>query len=240
MRWALIAMLLVMTLIAGLYAFNAGSNDPVVDKTEEPAPSPEPTQVSSTEVQQVTDYAHYLGFHWPSFRWGGVKYYEEHYVQVWDRTTSAIASQGLRDYINAHNQGRAASGNWLLPYLIYVDDRANGAGLCWDNAGNLPGYSLILFCSAPSGSPHLLGYSGVAHSSVVGDHQYGEASVWVRNETTTSRARELACHEIGHTMGLNHRAQTSSCMVDGVSPGSRLFDQHDWDQLNGVYNHIPD
>ena len=50
----------------------------------------------------------------------------------------------------------------------------------------------------------------------------------------------VACQEVGHTFGLNHnRTQTNTCMNDTVLTAGNLINQHDRDQLNTIYAHVP-
>jgi hypothetical protein len=64
------------------------------------------------------------------------------------------------------------------------------------------------------------------------------------NETYISGAsdrylQKIACHELGHGLGLAHR-DTSSCLVPGGSSRRPAFyrpDRHDFDQLRAIYQH---
>jgi len=47
----------------------------------------------------------------------------------------------------------------------------------------------------------------------------------------------IACHEIGHTLGLRHRAPTpTSCMVSAQNVNRFPSPEHDWDLLTGQYH----
>jgi hypothetical protein len=45
----------------------------------------------------------------------------------------------------------------------------------------------------------------------------------------------LACHEVGHSVGLDHSLETSSCMVQPTSPTADDFSTHDRSHINGYY-----
>jgi hypothetical protein len=48
----------------------------------------------------------------------------------------------------------------------------------------------------------------------------------------------VACHELGHTVGLRHTGDNSSCMFGSYSPGdggALALNRHDVDHLNGHY-----
>ncbi len=50
----------------------------------------------------------------------------------------------------------------------------------------------------------------------------------------------VSCQEVGHTFGLNHnRTQTNTCMNDQVLTAGNQINQHDRDQLNSIYAHVP-
>lgn len=51
--------------------------------------------------------------------------------------------------------------------------------------------------------------------------------------TATGR-NTVACHELGHTLGLRDRASGSSCMRDAVTTPPNL-ETHDWNELNTHY-----
>jgi hypothetical protein len=51
-----------------------------------------------------------------------------------------------------------------------------------------------------------------------------------------SQYKKTACHEMGHVGGLNHRAEISSCMNEGLAPPtSQIPDQHDNDAIAATY-----
>jgi hypothetical protein len=45
----------------------------------------------------------------------------------------------------------------------------------------------------------------------------------------------IACHEVGHSVGLDHSLETSSCMVQPTSPTADDFSTHDRSHINGYY-----
>ena len=50
----------------------------------------------------------------------------------------------------------------------------------------------------------------------------------------------VSCQEVGHTFGLNHnRTQTNTCMNDQVLTAGNQINQHDRDQLDSIYAHVP-
>ncbi len=50
--------------------------------------------------------------------------------------------------------------------------------------------------------------------------------------------RELVCHEMGHSIGLDDRALSAvTCMRTGNMIGRRLPDAHDYEVLHNSYNH---
>lgn len=50
---------------------------------------------------------------------------------------------------------------------------------------------------------------------------------------TDPQAESLMCEEIGHSVGLNHRSESGSCMDFGL--GGTHIDTHDHDHLDSLY-----
>ncbi|HEX5040515.1 MAG TPA: matrixin family metalloprotease [Candidatus Limnocylindria bacterium] len=54
----------------------------------------------------------------------------------------------------------------------------------------------------------------------------------------TASRNSTACHELGHTLGLNHGpATTGSCMTANTPNGSTTIDAHDVAHINGYWRY---
>ncbi len=63
---------------------------------------------------------------------------------------------------------------------------------------------------------------------------------WAKLNNTVSEGnrRSTICHELGHTLGLDHRSVTSSCMYGPADAFPTSPDNHDYDQLvNQTHHH---
>lgn len=59
---------------------------------------------------------------------------------------------------------------------------------------------------------------------------------WARfNLNYSSDKQALACHELGHGVGLRHTAETSSCMYTPTSSSNRWLSDHEKDNINWWY-----
>lgn len=53
---------------------------------------------------------------------------------------------------------------------------------------------------------------------------------------TAARRQEMACHEFGHTVGLRHTTDNTSCMREGEVTGVNSLSQTERNEINNVYN----
>src|SRR6266581_694312 len=60
------------------------------------------------------------------------------------------------------------------------------------------------------------GWAGLTEAHVNSSHHITAIRVrWNDYYVTSSFRRTVACHELGHTLGLSHRTESSSCMKQG-------------------------
>ncbi len=92
------------------------------------------------------------------------------------------------------------------------------------------------------------GWLGLASLTSVGSGCHVNSANAKINDTymrDTARYSQTAvnhvtCQEVGHTFGLNHnRTQTNTCMNDQILTAGNQINQHDRDQLNSIYAHVP-
>ncbi len=99
-------------------------------------------------------------------------------------------------------------------------------------------------CSETTGEVHVCnanygatGWAGLTEMTLNGQHIV-KMRVRLNDFYTTARFRRLvACHELGHSVGLAHRTQSTSCMKPGE--GSRKHpDGTDFAEIDRIYRHL--
>ncbi|MGA9581385.1 MAG: hypothetical protein WBR13_05390 [Allosphingosinicella sp.] len=163
----------------------------------------------------------------------------------WARTTTQVAppvvditSSAWTSYV------QTAVSDWNQSTVIqspYSKSSGNGR-TCKPQAGK------ILVCNAAYGNNGWLGIASIwlsnGHISQgttkLNDTYYASASY-----NTPAWRAAVTCQEIGHDYGLGHQDEdfstdaTSSCMeYTSVPAGNEHPDQHDYNQLLAVYNHV--
>ncbi|MEX2394909.1 MAG: matrixin family metalloprotease, partial [Actinomycetota bacterium] len=79
------------------------------------------------------------------------------------------------------------------------------------------------------------GWAGLSQFQLQGKH-IRRASIKLNETYLGSKHRKTTCHELGHGLGLAHRSDPSSCMMQGS--GVRAHpDAHDYRMLEKIYGH---
>lgn len=117
----------------------------------------------------------------------------------------------------------------------YEDSDLNAAALnpaTCDDAG----YDVCVF-DANYGDNGLNGWNACA-GSTSGSHPNQQCSLaWVRiNQFYSPPAKRIACHELGHSVGLRHTSTQASCLKRTADGGnSSTLTAHDIAHLNAAY-----
>ncbi|HEX6376509.1 MAG TPA: hypothetical protein VFZ91_12415 [Allosphingosinicella sp.] len=163
----------------------------------------------------------------------------------WKRTTAQITPPVADNVTSAWDSYlRTANTDWNRSTVIESPLVAGSANprTCKPTAGT------IQVCNAAYGQTGWLGIASIwlsaGHISQgttkVNDTYYASATY-----NTPAWRAAVMCQEIGHDYGLGHQDEdfntdaTNSCMeYTNVPAGNEHPDQHDYDQLLAIYNHV--
>jgi hypothetical protein len=142
---------------------------------------------------------------------------------------TAAVPQYMRDAINAAraesydptdiNTVTSTDANSGTDVVTYQQDYSTWCGGTWHPAGGTVAHTQCVSIVASNGRCQ-------KH-----EMRFDESFVSI---TSSALRKHVACHESGHTLGLNHRTSSSaSCMWTGST--YTYIDQHDRDALNANY-----
>ncbi len=83
-------------------------------------------------------------------------------------------------------------------------------------------------------------FSAAGKAGILPNSQNHIQRGWVKvknNVSSEAVKRPLLCQEVGHTLGLDHRATTDSCMHQNAAAASSSPDRHDYEQLGNQTHH---
>ncbi len=133
-------------------------------------------------------------------------------VAVVDKTGSPDWATKIRSAINSWNAGLNTVE------LVYSTGSTGGCSL---NNGR------IEICLGSSSSAN---WRYNTYSHLLG-------AIVTLNRNHFSAAEAMACHELGHTLGLRHRSERSSCLTSTVYASQTKPDAHDYRQVDLQHNH---
>lgn len=154
------------------------------------------------------------------------------------------------------HRGGVGPLHWQSGYVYWADDTGPewpvlSQAIAWDGASNVDGIYSSSSASCTSGHCVTVreaplggcdGTLGDTHFDYYSSGHFIPNSVYIRIDQdcsglSSTRRRELACHEMGHSLGLDHRPASSSSCMTIASMNSRVQNAHDYAQLAAMYNH---
>jgi hypothetical protein len=121
-----------------------------------------------------------------------------------------------------------AAGRWSNKSTVVDLAVEGGPGGCAAVAG------AVKVCSGDfAGS-----WAGLTEVGLSGDHaQWATVKL---DDSASGAKRAVACHELGHALGLAHRpaGESTSCMTPSVSSSQTRVDDHDLRMLKRIYKHL--
>lgn len=94
-----------------------------------------------------------------------------------------------------------------------------------------PATGAVRICNFNYGATGWVGYT----TAVVKGKHFVRVSIKLNSTYLGKKNRKVMCHEMGHGLGLGHRAEPSSCMKQGSAQAHP--DGHDYRMLERIYSH---
>lgn len=184
----------------------------------------------STGVQPASASHDARYSHWGAYSWNGVKQIDGRSFYLYDRSSDPTVTAAVQEFVQAYNNDITRRGKYgIYPAIAYVRDTTS-INVCGNV--NWTGWSFMTLCSIEPG------HMGVASVMPDGFHNENyQPYVLVRPGMSYDNAFTTVCAEVGHTFGLGHQPNDSgSCEVAASPGGKRYFNEHDFQELEAIYN----
>jgi hypothetical protein len=169
--------------------------------------------------------------HWGNYQWNaGAETAPVRAFWLVDRTGNQDMHDSIRFVADAWNTARDTHPE--LPYIAVIQDDAN-VGQCVVNQTR--GYSFATACTVPNNIENVKGLA--ARNPGTDGHLVGGA-IAISDALTREETVSVACHTIGHLMGLENSEDTASCMSHSFEAGVvKWYTQADADTVLDLYAH---
>ena len=143
---------------------------------------------------------------------------------------SAVAQSSVVRSASSYTSAYSGSVSlWNGTIINLVTSSSPKLRLFYGAYGN-NGWLGLASLTSVDGACHILGANAKLNDTFLRDTaRYSQTAV-----------NHVSCQEVGHTFGLNHnRTQTNTCMNDTILTAGNQINQHDRDQLDSIYAHVP-
>lgn len=158
------------------------------------------------------------------------QYRDRHWTKPSNMQRKIIIRNSLAgDWVNVLPNVRADWGN--SSKFSFVTQQAENSATARQNCSLPNNYGRVRVCNAPS-----YPIAGAGAATLVANSKGHLQRARVRVEDGCCK-RPLLCQEMGHTLGLDHRATTGSCMHQNAGAAASSPDRHDYEQLENQTHH---
>jgi hypothetical protein len=131
-----------------------------------------------------------------------------------------------------------SSSAWPVVYAVPLWNQAHGVDSSYRYA-NCPATVGIHCVTATNGNFGDTGWDGLTTMPVDANHNFLDGMTVQFNDfyqETATQHRTVACHELGHALGLDHNSSTNSCMFAGPGAAATTPSGDDYTLLADLYS----
>lgn len=157
-----------------------------------------------------------------------------HWTKQSDNERKVIIRDSLSSTSYANKLGNVISDWGQSAKFKFVRQQAETDATTRLNCPMPTYYGRVRVCNH---SDYTFSGAGIARIRYNSESHIQKGTVRVKNSVTSTAQRPLLCQEVGHTLGLDHRGTTNSCMYQDAGSASASPDAHDYEQLSNQTHH---